>query len=566
MKNHTIFSLSFVLIAFISFSQTVNWIHRPDTNQGTETIHMIEVDNQGNTYVLGHVGDTIDIDPSSNTVMLEPADYSSSGFGIEKITFIQKIDPSGNVVWTKAWECIYDGGATDEKALKIMNNQYIFVAGWYQGDLRVDLGPNADTLPYISPGTNSYIFKLDLNGNFISKENSDINSNIKITDLEIDANSNIVIGGSFVNTANLTIGSGSPTNLTSAGFKDCFVAKYNASLQLIWARSFGGNLQEDVDNIAIDNSSNIITGGYFSSATNDFDPGMGSFSLSHTNSNDAFIHKMDGAGNFIWARAAASSSTISVDRIAVGPNNDLYAIGLWAIDLAIDYPTNTNYVNGVSTDSYIWKLDSNGVTEWSNFLTSINSNEVHFVRTNGNELLVGGRAPASLTDSLSLGTQTTPYFLDTLTRGYVAHFDFNGNLNSVDELKNGYSVVKDVAFYNNNMLIAGHWNGTTDFNPGPTGDSLQAIFMNDFFVTSLSPLNASVYNFEEETKTFIYPNPTSTHQRINYSSDYSFVEIFDNSGRQIYSGNEMIPFEKSGMYYLRFHTKEGIDLKKLIVK
>jgi hypothetical protein len=553
--------LLIISTAITGFSQTVNWHHHPGDNQGFESVVGLKVDSQGNSYIVGRITDTTDMDPSAILDTLNPYLYNSSS--TPSIKYVQKLDPSGKVLWTKAWESISSGGASAVKDIEIMNNQFIYITGWYQGSLRVDLGPNADTLYTTNPGTNSYLFKLDLNGNFLSKTKF-TDSKISVAALAIDHDDNIILSGSITGTQNIDL-SGNPSYLTSVGFKDCFTAKYNASLQLIWAHRYGGNGQENPIDVIVDNDGNIITTGIYQSSSNDFDPGSGTASLPLIDYYDAYIQKVDKDGNFKWVKAAVSNGFSSVDHLAISNNNEIYATGSFSIDLAIDYPTNNTYVNvNSNSDSYVWALDSNGVTKWTKIINGNSSNDLLFVKIKGNELLLGGRANAL--DTVNVGSLAVPYYLDTLTTGYIAYYDLNGNLNSTYEINGGYSKVVDVDFFNNETRIAGEWFGNSDFNAGPIVDTLKSKFIYDFFVMGVSPVTVSSNEIDASLDNFIYPNPIFANEPINYPQNYQWIETYDYSGKLIHSSKELKTIQKSGLYILKFHTRDGIKTKRLIVK
>jgi hypothetical protein len=367
------------------------------------------------------------MDPSANLDMFYPFLYNTQSTA--SIYFIQKIDFSGNVLWTKGWEAISTGGGSEIKEIKIMNNQFIYVTGWFQGELRVDFGPNEDTLS-ASSFVNSYLFKLDLNGNFITKTNFPSNSDVSVEAMEIDHENNIILSGSITGTPNMVLAPGAPSYITSVGFKDCFQPNMDSSLQLIWAHRFGGNGHEDILDIATDAAGNIITTGTYQSSSNDFNPGTGTASLPYISNYDGFVHKVDKNGNLKWVKACVSNGFTSVDRIDIGSNNEIYTIGSFTNDIAIDYPINSSFVNANSnfTESFVWALDFNGVSTWNKLINGSSSNEVTFVKVNGNEVSFGGWVFSNST--ANLGSVATPYVLDTLTTDYIAHCDLNGNLNS----------------------------------------------------------------------------------------------------------------------------------------
>src|SRR3989304_4344772 len=70
---------------------------------------------------------------------------------------------------------------------------------------------------------------------------------------------------------------------------------------LVWAKSMGGASDDRGYSIAIDGSGNVYTTGYFW-GTADFDPGAGTYNLTPAGgSQDIFVSKLNGPGNFGWA-------------------------------------------------------------------------------------------------------------------------------------------------------------------------------------------------------------------------------------------------------------------------
>ncbi|MBA3665541.1 MAG: T9SS type A sorting domain-containing protein [Bacteroidetes bacterium] len=59
----------------------------------------------------------------------------------------------------------------------------------------------------------------------------------------------------------------------------------------MWAKQFGGTLNDRCYAIAVDASNNVYTTGVFE-GTGDFDPGAGTFNLVSAGTEDIFVHKM----------------------------------------------------------------------------------------------------------------------------------------------------------------------------------------------------------------------------------------------------------------------------------
>jgi hypothetical protein len=76
-----------------------------------------------------------------------------------------------------------------------------------------------------------------------------------------------VVAGSFSGTVNFDPGSGT-FNLTSAGGKDIFVASYDRMGRLLWAKGIGGPGDDEANAIALDGSGNAYVTGDFSGTVN----------------------------------------------------------------------------------------------------------------------------------------------------------------------------------------------------------------------------------------------------------------------------------------------------------
>ena len=69
-----------------------------------------------------------------------------------------------------------------------------------------------------------------------------------------------------------------------------------------WAKAMVGANNVYGSSIAVDDSGNVYTNGYFQ-GTADFDPGAGTFNLTSLGvSPNIFISKLDASGNFVWAK------------------------------------------------------------------------------------------------------------------------------------------------------------------------------------------------------------------------------------------------------------------------
>ncbi|HLG35194.1 MAG TPA: hypothetical protein VI757_09965, partial [Bacteroidia bacterium] len=112
---------------------------------------------------------------------------------------------------------------------------------------------------------------------------------------------------------------------------NCQLSIINCSAQSpnwLWAKAMGGTGGDGGGSIAIDASGNVYTTGSFE-GTVDFDPGAGIFNLTSAGSDDIFISRLDGSGNFVWAKAMGGTSSDGGNSVAVDASGNVYTTGLF---------------------------------------------------------------------------------------------------------------------------------------------------------------------------------------------------------------------------------------------
>ena len=172
-----------------------------------------------------------------------------------------------------------------------------------------------------------------------------------------DASGNIIAVGYFFSPT-ITFGSTTliKTVTTGSFIADMFIVKYDASGNVLWAKSAGGTSVDYARSVTADASGNIIVAGSFQSATITF----GSTTLT----DGEFIVKYDTAGTVIWAESIGSrsitsdaSGNIIVARYFYGPTLTLGSTTLTNVDST-----------GNTADMYVAKLGiiTVGINEMTN--------------------------------------------------------------------------------------------------------------------------------------------------------------------------------------------------------
>ena len=145
--------------------------------------------------------------------------------------------------------------------------------------------------------------------------------------------------------------------LESAGDKDIFIAKLDASGTYQWARKAGGLAGDDGESIAVlDDGSSIVTGGFQGVAT------FGNTTLESAGSYDIFVAKLGANGDYQWARKAGGErDRFKATSVSILDDGASIVTGYFKDDATFG---NTTLTSAGSLDIFIAKLDADGEYEW----------------------------------------------------------------------------------------------------------------------------------------------------------------------------------------------------------
>jgi hypothetical protein len=127
----------------------------------------------------------------------------------------------------------------------------------------------------------------------------------------------------------------------------------------------GGNSAESGRGIAVDSGGNVYTTGDFQ-VTVDFDPGVGTFELTPAGQTDIFVSKLDGNGDFVWAKSMGGTGTDFGLSIALDSIGNVYTTGFFGGTVDFDPGAGTTDLTSAGLDDiFVSKLDSNGDFVWA---------------------------------------------------------------------------------------------------------------------------------------------------------------------------------------------------------
>ena len=280
----------------------------------------ITTDVLGNSIIAGIFSGTVTF---GNTILTSANE--------EKI-FIAKYDEMGNVLWAKKADGIIPefGGpsiATDE-----FNN--VIITGNFEGSATFG------TIPLTSlGGSDVFIAKYDASGNALWAVSAGGTSDENGISIATDELNNVIATGNFEGSA--TFGT---IPLTSVGGSDVFIAKYDASGNVLWAVSAGGTNDEGALSIAIDGSGIITVAGVEYTS-------MGS---------NIFSAKYDEMGNLLWTKNVGGNGSVLAHSIATDMSGNSFMTGYFIG--TFNFGTTTLTSVGI-IDIFITKLSNPIITD-----------------------------------------------------------------------------------------------------------------------------------------------------------------------------------------------------------
>ena len=212
-------------------------------------------------------------------------------------------------------------------------------------------------------------------------------------DLAIDNSQSIYITGCFTDST-LTFGANILYNTGNSNSMRYYIAKYDSSGNIAWAKGAGSSDEAVGFGITVDINGNIYVTGYYYSSTITFD----TITLFNNGGNLAFfLVKYNSSGNVLWARGGDGSHNSYGNDITSDTYGNIYLTGGFIDTISFDSYT---LLNG---GAFITKYNSLGQVLWSNG-GQINGNAGQSITTDvfGNVYMTGYFWPSIIFDTDTL--------------------------------------------------------------------------------------------------------------------------------------------------------------------
>lgn len=493
----------------------------------SETVTDIDIDSDGNIYLMGIFRGTVDFDPGEGVTELSTSD--------RRAIYVAKFNPSGDLIWAKQ---IGAGKADFGVSSPILNgklevdntgNVYLYGHFAYRADF--DPGPGTTTLTPIgtSQGPSDIFFsKWDTNGNlvWVKQIGGTSATDDLANDIALAPNGNIFITGAFRGTVDFNPGAGT-NNLSASSATTGYVAEYTSSGEYVWAgglfRAQTADPVREGSTIVISSSGSIFVGGYIQT---------GQFS------SIGYISNISSTYNLLryweYESTGVTNPSSYINGLTLDSENNLYGTGSFngtLDDLVSSGNHDVLVLNILSNGAQIWKKQVGGENYDQGLGISVGqSGEIYIIGEMGGT----GDFDPGPEELLLTGTS------------FITAIDDNGDLyrsaKAIDVSKSGGvpGGFNALSALNGKIYLGGTYQGGDDLDPSSETLTLPFQGQSDAFLSVFTPEPITI-TIDENT-----PNGT--------------VIATDVAGTAIVSGNTEGAFELVNSR-IRVANQDAIDFE-----
>lgn len=348
-------------------------------------------------------------------------------------------------------------------------NGNVYISGMAQDSIDLDPGPGT---AFLNTPYTIFFAKYSPAGNYLWSNTLDV----QFCHIEIDPAGNLCLVGIFLDTADFDPGPGVYNLINTGTNKDTYMAKYDPSGNLMWAKNIGGpgNATLWTNSFNLDKYGNFYLVGYFV-FTNDFDPDTGSVSISPPGiGSDCFIAKYDASGNYAWVKTMGNGNGASPFGVDISPAGDVFVAGCFAGMTDFDpSATTVNVTSNGMEDIFFAKYDAMGNYQWVKKVGGSKTDYAYAIELDSlGNIFLTGMFTGMVDFNPGTGTanlDTYDFFIDS----YIAKYDPVGNylwaVNFGDQWPDhGFSIALDTA---GDVYAIGRYQGNDDFDFG-TGTNM----------------------------------------------------------------------------------------------
>lgn len=382
-----------------------------------------EINHEGGIDIVTPFGIIKEKKPVSflkQSVKIESAFKKSNGsfsFEIEDYDDSETLVIDPDVVWTS----YLGGGGFDEVRHSVVDEEgYIYTTGITSASSGIAL--LGAQMTYGGGNYDAFIAKYDSDGaliwcSYFGGPQSDFGNAIAL-----DHVGNIILAGSTSSTSGIALNG--LDNSYNGGTYDGFVAKFSATGVLIWSSYIGGNSEDLINSIAVNENDDVIaigtTGSQGLSAASPYQSQYGG------GISDIFIQFFESDGSLRWNSYFGGSGDEVAANILFTEDQRICFAGTTSSSNNIPLNGYQMQYGGGQSDGVLAQFDEEGYIIWSTYIGGNNTDELHQIALNRfNQLYVSGSS--SSTNAISTSGAHQINNAGGSFDGLIARFNLQGD-------------------------------------------------------------------------------------------------------------------------------------------
>lgn len=325
---------------------------------------------------------------------------------------------------------------------------------------------------------------------------------------------------------------------------DIFIAKYDPNGNLIWAKDIGGAEYNEVADIAIDSSGNIVlTGTINHRLYYNADQNTAVFDIPYSSVNPAYgdysyILKYSNNGQFMWIKTFGGWQDVQSASIDISDNGNILVTGRFRGECYFENQTtnDTVYTEG-NWDIFMVKFDSLGTYSWSKSMGGAgveNGVVAQFDSQENVYLLAKVLGTVDMDPSAGVYSIIGANSSGTDGANTIAKYDPSGNFlwcNYFEDIS-GFTNFYDLHIDNaDDIIVTGNYDDPQDFDPG------SAVY----YLTTSGPFTAGFVAKYDFDGSFIWAQYIGTSGYVGYRVNVDQNDIIYTGGLN-YVGGQPDPF------------------------